>query len=49
MSWRFAGSGSSFTRLGVHAKPSPPVPRAAIVLSMIIVAAAVHAFAYGSW
>ena len=49
MSRWFAGSGSSLTRLGVHAKASPPLPAAAIVLSMIIVAAAVHALAYGSW
>ena len=37
------------TRYGVQRKPSPPVFRYAITLSMIIVEAAVQAVPYGSW
>ena len=44
MSRRSVGSAALFfTLYGVQVNPGPPVPRAAMVLSMVIVAAAVHA------
>ena len=44
-----AGSALFLTRYGVQPNPSPPVPRPAIVFSIVITDAAVHAVKYGSW
>ena len=41
--------GLFFTRYGVQPKPGPPAPRWAIVFSIVIAEAAVHAVNQGSW